>query len=518
MPAQRPRSSKRCTAQGGRRQHDRRRTCVTDSVPVPDSRPSTDNSSIAFAPNVTPGTYNNPPSPADVFADSLLFPANDDGGAGGRRIVHAKKKPENHIPRPPNAFILFRSAFIKHQHVSSEVETNHSTLSKIIGLTWQNLPHKERQVWHAKAKAALEEHKRKFPQYAFRPLHTKGRAPVGKRKVREVEPKDPKRCAKIAQLLVEGKKGRELDQAIREFDRNHVPEIVTRFEAPITARHYRRSSSAPAPGSEPNANFLSSQPSTPSKRKAKRSSSSQPEAPRSPSEECATPSPPPSEPETTMESDWCSSPMSESPYIPTTPCYSLSSNNPSFDDFNTFSWNNTATSAMPQYQPCDPLDQQQGMFEAYTQDSHSQESCMPVTEVYNPNCLTIDTSFMHTWTTSSSPLSSMPGTPQTYSTLGGPCDPMSAMDNYLPPLHDGYNPAPEFLPQQHQTQLYATAAGLPAYCAPTAVDMSYGAQGFTAEPAKNDFAAYYARPDAEPMDAAAFAPAYLPTAIPTYAM
>ena len=38
-----------------------------------------------------------------------------------------------------------------------------------------------------KAKAALEEHKRKFPQYAFRPLHTKGKAPVEKRKVREVE-------------------------------------------------------------------------------------------------------------------------------------------------------------------------------------------------------------------------------------------------------------------------------------------------------------------------------------------
>lgn len=179
-----------------------------------------------------------------------MFPPTDDNVSGPRRPTHSKKKPENHIPRPPNAFILFRSSFIKSQHVSTEVETNHSTLSKIIGLTWQNLPEKERQVWHAKAKAALEEHKRKFPQYAFRPTQGKKGGTTEKRKVREVEPKDMKRCAKIAELLAAGLKGQELDSAMADFDKHHVPEIVTRFEAPITARAYRRSSSAPIPDTE----------------------------------------------------------------------------------------------------------------------------------------------------------------------------------------------------------------------------------------------------------------------------
>lgn len=112
------------------------------------------------------------------------------------------------------------------------------------------MPHDERQVWHAKAKKALEEHRKKWPQYAFRPSHTKAKGGTEKRKVREVEPKDMKRCAKIAELLVEGKKGVELDAAIQEFDRTHVPEIVTRFEAPITAGSYRRSSSAPIDDSQ----------------------------------------------------------------------------------------------------------------------------------------------------------------------------------------------------------------------------------------------------------------------------
>lgn len=180
----------------------------------------------------------------------IMFPPPADASTP-RKQPHSKKKPDNHIPRPPNAFILFRSSFIKSQHVSTEVETNHSTLSKIIGLTWQSLPEEQRQVWHTKAKAALDEHKRKFPKYAFRPVQTKAKgAPSEKRKVREVEPKDIKRCTKIAQLLVEGKKGRELNEAIQEFDKHHVPEVVTRFEAPITARAFRRSSSAPIPDTE----------------------------------------------------------------------------------------------------------------------------------------------------------------------------------------------------------------------------------------------------------------------------
>ncbi|KAF9066012.1 hypothetical protein BDP27DRAFT_1424284 [Rhodocollybia butyracea] len=227
MPAERSRGSRRSGADGNQ---------LVWTMPVEPASPS----GISFATNLTPITFNDSDSPGET-PESDLFPSANDPSSP-RRPAHSKKKAENHIPRPPNAFILFRSSFIKSQHVSTEVETNHSTLSKIIGLTWQNLPEDERQVWHAKAKAALDDHKRKFPQYAFRPLHCKAKGGTEKRKVREVGPKDMKRCAKIAELLVEGKKGQELDAAIQEFDKHHIPEVVTRFEAPITERTFRRSS------------------------------------------------------------------------------------------------------------------------------------------------------------------------------------------------------------------------------------------------------------------------------------
>jgi hypothetical protein len=277
MPAERSRGSRRCGNDGNQ---------LVWTNPIE----PTASSGFSFATNLTPITFNDPPSSPsfeifDPSAPEPLFPPSESPSRSGP--AHSKRKPDNHIPRPPNAFILFRSSFIKSQHVSTEVETNHSTLSKIIGLTWQNLPDTERQVWHAKAKAKLDEHKRKFPEYAFRPVHAKSKpaAEREKRKVREVGVKDMKRCAKIAELLVEGKKGAELDAAIQEFDKSHVPEIVTRFEEPITARAYRRPSSAPPPEA-PSGPFLHSFPSTPTKPKH-RASSSKPKSP-APLQRCAS--------------------------------------------------------------------------------------------------------------------------------------------------------------------------------------------------------------------------------------
>jgi hypothetical protein len=104
--------------------------------------------------------------------------------------------------------------------MSTGVETNHLTLSKAVGVAWHNLPEEERRGWQTKSKEALVEHKRKYPQYALRPVHTKEKwAPPENAKVRGVEQIDIERCTMIAQLLVKGKKGAELNAAVEEFDR-----------------------------------------------------------------------------------------------------------------------------------------------------------------------------------------------------------------------------------------------------------------------------------------------------------
>jgi hypothetical protein len=162
---------------------------------------------------------------------------------------HGRKRDSNHITRPPNKFILYRSWFIRNRVISTRIETNHSKLSKIIGKSWRDLPEQEKQEWDSKARAVNAEHMQKFPKYVFSPQKPK------KKKVqkRNVVPKDTERCVKIAQYLTEGKKGSDLETAVEIFDRSRVPTI--RFNEPITACTFRPALNSTDPPHNPNELF-----------------------------------------------------------------------------------------------------------------------------------------------------------------------------------------------------------------------------------------------------------------------
>ncbi|CAK5278965.1 unnamed protein product [Mycena citricolor] len=81
----------------------------------------------------------------------------------------AERRAPSYIPRPPNAFILFRSHFIRTQSVPERVEGNHSVLSKIVGKYWKALQPEERAQWEDRARAAQAEHRRRYPDWRFRP-------------------------------------------------------------------------------------------------------------------------------------------------------------------------------------------------------------------------------------------------------------------------------------------------------------------------------------------------------------
>jgi hypothetical protein len=241
-------------------------------------------------------------APADVtFDSSLAFEAWDPTAP---KKVKAKKgdakaKSKGHAPsRPPNAFILFRQSFIKQGLVTSKVELNSSAVSKIVGKTWRMLTADQRVVWEAQANIAQAEFRAKHPQYTVSSFaadaadHAACPPPAGddkseptepapvrkrKRKAKEVAPKDEQRCERIAQLIMEGHAGEDLERKIAEFDAEHTPPVVEmRFEAPLVPTSYRRSSSAPAiaEAGEQSRFYYPSERSTKKKRSADRSSSS----------------------------------------------------------------------------------------------------------------------------------------------------------------------------------------------------------------------------------------------------
>ncbi|KAJ7447149.1 hypothetical protein B0H11DRAFT_2290307 [Mycena galericulata] len=263
---------------------------------------------IAFATNLTPEEFAPPAPPhakteaADADAPPSFFFFDPPAGAGAgptpsKRASH-KRKPSPpvpassspassptspaptgpHIPRPPNAFILFRSAFIRSGAVPPSSEPSHATLSAIAGLAWGALPPDVRGGWHERARKAREEHGRRFPGYAFRPKRggagaaaaaassslaekpggaadNPGRGGGGggaraspspsepldaapaswepakrPRTTRETLPPDPARCAHIASLLLAGRAGSALEADVRAFDAGRAREVATGVE------------------------------------------------------------------------------------------------------------------------------------------------------------------------------------------------------------------------------------------------------------------------------------------------
>ncbi|KAG0693495.1 hypothetical protein DFH29DRAFT_964004 [Suillus ampliporus] len=182
-----------------------------------------------------------PASPVDV-TDSSEYPATQTAD----RVYHGKKRDASYIPRPPNAFILFRSSFIRSQQVPEKVEGNHSTLSKIIGKYWKTLPREEREIWEAKALVAQAEHRKRYPDWRFRPganalaklkvkdpgIANRKRSTQSSKKSRgDAESKKKnkskdERCSMIADLLVEGKTGAELESALRNWENGIGREVV----------------------------------------------------------------------------------------------------------------------------------------------------------------------------------------------------------------------------------------------------------------------------------------------------
>lgn len=98
----------------------------------------------------------------------------------------------------------------------------------------------EKRVWEMKAKHAKAEHKVRYPNYRFRPVHNKNKDK--KKEKQQTTMEDERRCEEVAQLLLEGKKGDELAAAIRDLER-------LRTDKPMeSVSQLRRPSSVPLPG------------------------------------------------------------------------------------------------------------------------------------------------------------------------------------------------------------------------------------------------------------------------------
>jgi hypothetical protein len=87
-----------------------------------------------------------PPSPSlrDLYLPSLtpeeiLDTLDHLAASAPKKKSHARKQPAGHIPRPRNAFILFRCLFVSQQAVPASVEKDHRNISRIAGKVWKSM-------------------------------------------------------------------------------------------------------------------------------------------------------------------------------------------------------------------------------------------------------------------------------------------------------------------------------------------------------------------------------------------
>ncbi|KAK7435706.1 hypothetical protein VKT23_019538 [Stygiomarasmius scandens] len=81
---------------------------------------------------------------------------------------HAKRKPAGHIPRPKNAFILFRCDLVRQKRIPAELQADHKDISRIAGMMWKSLSSKQKKPWMDMAKMEKKLHLLKYPNYAYK--------------------------------------------------------------------------------------------------------------------------------------------------------------------------------------------------------------------------------------------------------------------------------------------------------------------------------------------------------------
>lgn len=82
---------------------------------------------------------------------------------------HARKQPEGHIPRPRNAFILFRSALVRQDKLPPDVQKDHCKISRYAGDLWHHLDDVQKAPWLSLAEKEKLHHSATYPGYRYNP-------------------------------------------------------------------------------------------------------------------------------------------------------------------------------------------------------------------------------------------------------------------------------------------------------------------------------------------------------------
>ncbi|KAF5310998.1 hypothetical protein D9619_007924 [Psilocybe cf. subviscida] len=154
---------------------------ITDGLDTP-TRCTYEQESLDIAKRdaTTPVPRSPSPVPATINPSSLRIDADNEADVPTatatvpRRNSHSRRRDPGHVPRPRNAFIIFRSHYISTAQASGEGQQNE--LSKLAGKAWTKMSEEKKRPFAEQAAAEKMQHARDYPNYVYCP----GRASAGK--------------------------------------------------------------------------------------------------------------------------------------------------------------------------------------------------------------------------------------------------------------------------------------------------------------------------------------------------
>ncbi|KAJ6510546.1 hypothetical protein C8R45DRAFT_858483 [Mycena sanguinolenta] len=149
---------------------------------------------------------------------------------------HAKKQPLGHIPRPRNAFILFRCDYSR-QNERKSGDCDQNDVSREVGTIWRNMTREQRAPWVVLAEAEKKKHAELYPGYKYMP---RNRQP--KPTEREVDNMIAREAEKVAET-----------EAVERATKANSRDMVTVYYPPWATRRTltyfaRRATSCPPDG------------------------------------------------------------------------------------------------------------------------------------------------------------------------------------------------------------------------------------------------------------------------------
>ncbi|KAL4068360.1 hypothetical protein V8B97DRAFT_2009021 [Scleroderma yunnanense] len=183
---------------------------------------------VIFSPSPSTCTSNSirSPSPSPIVTHLPFTPGSS----------HTRNRKKGHIPRPPNAFMVFRSWLWNKDNLKS-VERDNRNVSRIAGRYWNELSEEERAPFRKMAEEAKARHAQLYPEYKYTPTFRKANKSAQRRSRLNSEDESA-RCKKVAELLIDGVQSSELTKYLDEASGDEDPNVAgnARERSPSIAR------------------------------------------------------------------------------------------------------------------------------------------------------------------------------------------------------------------------------------------------------------------------------------------